>query len=135
MAIIPEDNLALSEAVEFEDEPSLTWYIDPESRTIAGYCDGLVAVQQAVEIILNTIRYEWPIYLMSSGIEYDNLIGNNPGYVAIELQRRIIDALTMDDRINGISQYSYTSEDDVLSASFVVNTVYGDIDTALEVNV
>ena len=62
------------------------------------------------------------------------LIGQDPGYVASELQRRITEALTMDDRVRGISNFSYTVEGDKLSASLTVNTVFGEMDTSVEVN-
>ena len=95
--------------------------------------DGQAAVRQAVEIILNVERFRWQIYRPYSGMEWDGLIGQDPGYVGAELQRRVIDALTVDDRVTGISDYDYTVDGSSLSAVFTVNTVYGSIAESLEV--
>lgn len=73
-------------------------------------------------------------YRPYSGMQWEGLIGQDPGYVASELQRRITDALTMDDRVRGIPNFSYTVEGDKLSASLTVNTVFGEMDTSVEVN-
>ena len=69
----------------------------------------------------------------SSGMEWSGLIGQDPGYVASELQRRLRDALRMDDRVRGISDFSYRVKEDSLTASLTVNTVYGDTQTTVEV--
>ena len=55
--------------------------------------------------------------------------------MASELQRRITEALTMDDRVRGISDFTYSIEGNTLSASFTVNTVYGSEPTSVEVNI
>ena len=63
------------------------------------------------------------------------LIGQDPGYVASELQRRITAALTMDDRVRGISDFTYSVKREVLTATLTVSTVYGDVQTSVEVNI
>lgn len=135
MAVLPQSSVNLTNGVEFVQQPSKTWYIDKTSNRISGTVDGLAAVTQAVDIILNVERFRWQIYKPYSGMQWDGLLGQDPGYVASELQRRITAALTMDDRIRGISDFSYTASGNVLSASFTVNTVYGDTQTTVEVNV
>lgn len=67
-------------------------------------------------------------------MQWRGLIGEDPGFVGAELQRRIRDALMMDDRVTGIRDFQYTVEDDVLTASLTVTTVYGDVQTTTEVN-
>ena len=135
MAVLPQSAVNLTNGVEFVQQPSKTWYIDKTSNRISGTVDGLAAVTQAVDIILNVERFRWQIYQPYSGAQWDGLLGQDPGYVASELQRRITAALTMDDRIKGISNFSYTASSDILTASFTVNTVYGDTQTTVEVNV
>ena len=135
MATLPQSTVNLSNGVEFVQQPSLTWYVNQETGRIQGEITGIEAVTQAVDIILNVERFRWQIYQPYSGTQWDNLLGQDPGYVASELQRRITAALTMDDRIRGISNFSYTASGNVLSASFTVNTVYGDTQTTVEVNV
>ena len=131
MAVLPTGNLP---EVTFQQQPGRTWYIDKTSNRIRGECDDWLAVRQAVEIILNVERFRWQIYRPYSGMQWEGLIGQDPGYVASELQRRITEALTMDDRVRGISNFSYTVEGDKLSASLTVNTVFGEMDTSVEVN-
>lgn len=131
MAVLPTGNLP---EVTFQQQPGRTWYIDKTTNRIRGECDDWLAVRQAVEIILNVERFRWQIYRPYSGMQWEGLIGQDPGYVASELQRRITEALTMDDRVRGISNFSYTVEGDKLSASLTVNTVFGEMDTSVEVN-
>ena len=125
---------SLVNGVQFEQQPDLTWGIDKASNRVNGAVNGLAAVRQAVEIILNVERFRWQIYRPYSGMQWDGLIGQDPGYVASELQRRIREALTMDDRVRDISDFSYTVSGDTLAASMTVNTVYGDTQTEVEVN-
>ena len=100
---------------------------------IAGTCDGYDAVKQAVEIILNVERYRWQIYQPASGMQWDELVGQDAGYVAAELQRRLQDALLTDDRITGLKNYEYSIDGQNLTVSFTVETVYGDVKTGTEV--
>lgn len=133
MATLPTDPFSLYK-VSFQNQPGLTWFIDQESQRIAGEVDGLAAAKQAVEIILRTQRFKWLIYEPSSGTDYRNLVGLDFGYVAAELQRRVREALSMDSRITGIKNYSFKADGDVLTVSFTVTTVFGDIYQTLEVN-
>lgn len=133
MAVLPTSSINITGGVNFQNQPSLSWYINKETNRIEGTVDGQAAVRQAVEIILNVERFRWQIYRPYSGMEWDGLIGQDPGYVGAELQRRVIDALTVDDRVTGISDYDYTVDGASLSAVFTVNTVYGSIAESVEV--
>lgn len=135
MAVLPESNIKLSNGVVFVQQPSLTWYIDKNTNRIQGEIDGAEAVAQAVDIILNVERFRWQIYSPNSGMQWDGLIGQDPGYVASELQRRITDALSVDNRIRGISDFSYSVSGNSMTASFTVDTVYGSKQTTMEVNI
>ena len=133
MAILPVSSADISGGVNFESQPSLSWNINKETNRIEGTVDGLQAVRQAAEIILNVERYRWQIYRPYSGMEWAGLIGQDPGYVGAELQRRLVDALTVDDRITGISDYKYTVDGQKLRATFRVDTVYGSYEAEQEV--
>ena len=130
MAVLPTGNLP---DVTFQQQPDLTWGIDKTTNRIRGAVTGWEAVRQAVEIILNVERFRWQIYRPYSGMQWNGLIGQDPGYVAAELQRSIQDALRMDDRVQGISNFSYTVSGDMLTASLTVNTVYGEVESSVEV--
>ena len=128
MPTLPTSAIDLSAGVSFVSQPSRTWYINKETNRIQGECDGWQSVRQAVEVILNVERFRWQIYSPYS-------IGQDPGYVASELQRRITEALKMDDRVRGISGFTYAVEGDMLRASLTVNTVYGEMQTSVEVDI
>ena len=134
MAVLPVSSVSIQGGVSFESQPSLSWRINKETNRIEGTVDGLDAVRQAAEIILNSERYRWQIYRPYTGMEWAGLIGQDPGYVGAELQRRLVDALTVDDRITGISDYDYTIDGGKLRATFRVDTIYGSYDAQQEVN-
>ena len=131
---LPTSIINLSNGGEFVQQPSLTWNINTDTCRIEGETDGLQAVKQAVDIILNVERFRWQIYSPNSGMQWEGLLGQNPGYVASETQRRILDVLSTDDRVTGISDFSYVITGDVMTCSLTVNTVYGDTQTTVEVN-
>ena len=119
--------------VTLQSQPTLTWVVDPGGTSIVGTDEGFAVMQQAVEIILNVQRFQWQIYTANFGMDYRNLIGGDPGVVASNLQRRLKDAFSVDDRITGISNYEYSISGDVMTVSFTVKTVYGNIDQTAEV--
>lgn len=127
MATLPQSDISMSAGVVFEQQPSRTWRIDKQTNRIRGETEGREAVQQAVDILLNVERFRHQIFQPYSGMEWDGLIGQDPGYVAAEMQRRVTEALTMDDRIRGISDFRYTVQGQNLTAVFTVDTVYGAI--------
>ena len=134
MPVLPQSDIDLSSGVRFESQPSATWRINKRTNRIEGECGGYDAVRQAVEIILNIERFRWQIYRPYTGVQLQSLVGRDPGYAAAELQKRVREALLTDDRIRGLSDYQCAAEGDRLTASMTVNTVYGDVQTTVEVN-
>ena len=55
--------------------------------------------------------------------------------MSVELKRRILDALLMDDRVTGLSDYRYTFKGDEMTVSFTVNTIFGNIPESLVVQI
>ena len=133
MATLPQSTASLLPGVDFVQQPGRTWRIDKRTNRIQGEVDGLAAVGQAVEILLNVERFRWQIYSPHSGMQWEGLIGQDPGYVACEIQRRMRQALLMDDRVRGISDFSYSVVGNVLTASVRVDTVFGAVAKNLEV--
>lgn len=134
MATLPVSTLNLNNGVIFQDSPTKTFYVDPTSHRISGMCDNYLAIKQTVEIILNIERFKWQIYSPYFGMQWEGLIGQSPGYVASELQRRMLDAFSVDSRITGISDFQYTVDGDVMTVTVTVNTVYGGVDERMEVS-
>lgn len=134
MAVLPDaGTIDISQGVTFQDWPSYTWQIDKISNRITGYADNWDAVRQAVEIILNIERFRWQIYQPYTGMQWDGLLGQDPGYVASEVQRRMLAALQVDNRIRGISNFEFSIDGADFTASLTVDTVFGEVQTTVEV--
>lgn len=134
MPTIPNSGkVNLASDVSLRSQPSLTFLVDPKTKTITGKADEFAVMRQAVEIILSVQRFRWQIYSGNFGMDYRNLIGNDPGFVASNLLRRLQDAFSTDDRVRGIENFTYVVEGSTLTASFTVKTVYGDLEQTEEV--
>lgn len=127
--------IKMNTQIEFADYPTNTFYVDPISKQIRGFADGLMAMKQAVEIILQVERYKFQVYTSNVGVEFDGLIGINSDYIVSELKRRIDDAFVPDRRIKATKDYTFDkTESDTLAVSFVVETVYGNFTTEVDLN-
>lgn len=123
--MLPDRNTILQED---ERMPSYTPKIDFERNRIMGTVDNINAMEQAIYLILQTERYESIIYNWYYGVEFDTLIGKSRELITSELERRIREALTEDDRINRISDFDIEFTSDKAIVSFTVNTIFGDIE-------
>ena len=127
--MIPSDIDLFDEDLEDEDdelEATQTYLMNIESNRIRGYTDDLDAVRQAVYKILNTERYEHEIYSWDYGIETYDLYGEDDTYVIPELQRRIEDALSIDERIVECLDFEFEkNQKNTILVKFTVSTIYG----------
>lgn len=103
------------------------------TNRLRGRGGGWEAVRQAVEITVSVERFKWQIYTPNFGTDYAGLLGTEPGYAASELQRRLEDAFLPDNRMLGIKDFSWSFSGASLSASFTVRTVFGDVESGIEV--
>ena len=101
---------------------------------IQGYVDGLEAMEQAIYKVLNTEKYEYPIYSFSYGIELESLVGKEAAYVKVELKRRIQECLLQDERIESVDNFNFTVTGDQILCSFDVVSINGEITITKEVN-
>lgn len=127
--MIPQTDIQLPESLEIIDEPSKNYRMNLNEQTVNGFVDELSAMEQVVYKILMTERYDNIIYSWDYGIELNDLIGQDEVYVIPEAQRRIKEALTQDDRIEGVDNFSYTLDKNSVNFTFTVHTVFGDIET------
>lgn len=136
--MIPSDIDLFDEDLEDEDdelEVTQTYLMDIESNRIKGYTDDLNAVKQAIYKILNTERYEYIIYSWNYGIETYDLYGEDDTYVIPELQRRIEDALSIDERIVECLDFEFEkNQKNTILVKFTVSTIYGNTDIEQVVN-
>lgn len=113
--------------------PETTFFLDEETGRVSGRIDGHQAAMQAARLILETERYQYLIYSEQYGTELASLLGQPEYVVFSELKRRVTEALTQDDRITGISEFSLQRSGDRWRASFLVHTVYGEERMPMEV--
>jgi len=131
--MIPEERIDVELEVVEDVETTKTYRLT--DINIQGFTDELKALQQAIYKVLNTEKYEYPIYSFAYGIELGSLIGKDPIYVQIELQRRIQECLLQDERITGIDNFQCTVTGDSLLCAFDVTSIYGNTTIVKEVNV
>lgn len=133
--MLPNTNDLLTTTLEIETEPSKNYKMKFEQNIINGYVDELEAMKQVVYKILNTERYQYLIYSWNYGVELKDLIGEPTSYVCAELERRIMEALTQDDRIQSVDSFEYDySKKGIVYVTFSVHTIYGDFVTEKVVN-
>lgn len=128
--MIPSVNNLLTTDLEVETQPSKNYKMHIQDNIINGTCDQLNAMVQVIYKILNTERYIYPIYSWNYGIELRDLFGEPVSYVCAELERRITEALTQDDRIESVSDFEFnTDKKHEVVCTFVVHTIFGDVKT------
>lgn len=115
--------------------PSKDFALDISNARINGTVEDLEQLKQTIYFILNTERYEYLIYSWDYGVELVDLIGQPDSYVIPEAERRITEALVQDDRINSVSDFVFEKNKNKMHVTFVVNTIYGNIESEVDVNV
>ena len=141
MALVPDASLnvggAVVEVQTAEKWPSKTYVMNIDGERITGtMTDDIEAVKQAIYKILNTERYQYPIYSWNYGVELADLFGKPIAYVLPEIPRRIKEALVADDRIFVATAFelSHDKRGNVL-AKFKVITIFGNFDAGKEVRI
>ena len=133
--MIPKTSFGNDE-IEVGEQPTLTHKMDREKEYIKGKTDEIEAMKQAVYKILMTERYGSIIYSGNYGIELADLFGQPVSYVCPELERRIIEALLWDNRIESVDNFEFDlSKKGVVSVRFTVQTIFGDFETERSVNI
>lgn len=133
--MIPTTNNILSADIEIETQPSLNYKMVFNKDSIVGTVDELEAMKQVIFKILNTERFQYVIYSQEYGIELQDLFGEPMSFVCAELEDRITEALIQDDRIESVSDFDFSLErkDEVL-VTFMVHTIFGDVEAERKVN-
>lgn len=126
--MIPSTTAFLEQDFEITEQPTHTYKMNLESNLIRGYTDGQEAMKQAIYKILNTERYQYVMYSWNYGIELLDLYGEPVSYVCPELERRITEALTWDDRIQSVDNFEFNmSKKGEILVTFTAHTVFGDV--------
>ena len=125
--MIPVVNEILNEGFVTEDQPTNTFYLDMNNKRVRGMVDGYDAMKQVIYLILSTERFQYLIFSWNYGVEFLTLFGTLRTFAVPEMQRRIGEALLQDDRIIGIENFEVVTEGNRITASFIVNTVFGGV--------
>lgn len=131
--MIPKSAIRADLEISKSMETSKTYKLT--ETKIQGFTDELEALQQAIYKVLNTEKYDYPIYGFSYGIELENLIGKDISYVQIEFKRRIQECLLQDSRIEAVDNFKFTGHGDERHCTFNVTSIYGKMTLTKEVKV
>lgn len=133
--MIPSVTGFLEQDFEIETQPTNTYKMELESSLIRGYTDGQEAMKQAIFKILSTERYQYVMYSWNYGIELIDLYGEPVSYVCPELERRITEALTWDERIESVDNFEFdTSKKGEVLVTFTAHTIFGNVTAEKVVN-
>ena len=128
--MIPSVSNLMIANLEVETQPSKNYKMRIQDKIISSTCDGLESIKQVIYKILNTERYQYSIYSWNYGVEFYDLIGEPVSFVCAEIERRITEALTQDDRINDVSDFEFnTSNKHEVVCTFTVHTTFGDMES------
>lgn len=123
---LPQINDDLSGTTYTYREPNLTYRLG--EKTVSGKIDKLDSIKQAVYHILMTERYSSQIYDENYGVELEQYIGKDLGYIVANIQQTLQDALLQDDRITDVIVTDVSKSDKQENAclvQFTVFTIYG----------
>lgn len=109
-------------------QPTKTYHMRLDTMRVQGLTDGQEAMKQAIFKVLQTERYEYPeIYSDNYGVELWDLIGQPIPYVLPEIERRITEALTWDERIESVTDFDFNVQGKKVHVTFTAHTIYGEI--------
>lgn len=118
--------------------PNRTFKMNTDVKRFSGKIDEEnteSAIRQAVFCMLNTQRYNSEIFSTNYGFEYQNLIGQDVDYICAVLPSRIQEAITMDDRIEDVTDFDISVKNKSVFAKFTVVTADEDVEIDTEVNI
>ena len=132
--------LDIEEYEEEEQEETKTYRIDFEKGKIEGKIDGIEAVEQAINKMILTERYENLIYSTDYGTEVKSTVygeETSEDFIETGLEDALKEALLSDERIVDAGNFEFYEEypdKDSLTVEFDVDTIYGDthIETQIE---
>lgn len=103
------------------------------SLYVNGQVDGLAALSQAIDLMLQIEGECWAIFSAGYGVKLSDLWGKDRYYAAAEAERRIKEALLRDERVLAVEDFTFTANANSLLMEFVVKSVYGESRQSAEV--
>ncbi|MGL9971574.1 DUF2634 domain-containing protein [Enterococcus sp. DIV1420a] len=124
----------MKEEMSIEEMPLPSKTYRMVNHRVVGMVDHLTATQQAIEKIIQTERFSWPIYSDSYGSELTSLVGEPLDLVELELSRLITEAVITDDRVLDVTDFIISDvKKECVTVQFTVNTIFGKIPLQNEV--
>lgn len=118
--------------VEEETSPSYTYQV--KAGRIIQMTDGKDAMLQAINKLLQTIRFAYPIYDEDYGHDLEDLLGKELPYAQTEVERLLTEALEADDRVLDVEVQDIVPDTKgFLTVTALVTTIYGEISISPEV--
>lgn len=124
-----------------EEDQELESYVE-ETKTLREYgidfdtgkltgkiVEGLEAIKVWIWLAMKIVRYRYVIYSWDYGNENEELIGKGytDEHIKSEVERMTEDALLINPNITSITDIEVLRSNDKLSASFIANTLYGEV--------
>lgn len=113
--------------VEITTIPSKDYRMEMSGDRVVGTCEDIEEMKQTIFCILNTERYQYPVYSWNYGIELNDLYGKSTDYVMSELKRRITEALVQDDRVESVDEFEFETSGKSVLVKFTVYTIFGTV--------
>lgn len=112
---------------EVEQEKTKTFELNTADNVIGGMVDGLLALRQSIYFMLSIEADQYLIYPYTYGVNTLDLIGKPSYYVIAVLPDRIKETLLRDDRITDVTDFEFEVSGNTIHTTFVVHTIYGDV--------
>jgi len=119
-------------ALPRERLPEITFQLAEHGNPTRDKTDGIDAARQAIWLTLHTERYLHEIYSFEYGTELAGLVGKGDSFLFPEIKRRVTEALLVDDRVTGTSNFQFARARTRVSVSFTVHTIFGDVEQSLD---
>ncbi len=106
-------------------QPTLTYGLKLDKNRLWRFIDGAEAMGQAIQKMLLTEQNAYPIY-KSYGLRTEDLIGQEHVYVYAVIQKRIEEAVTSDERVLTVKDFSFEKSGSSMTVTFTAETIFGE---------
>ena len=135
MALTPEIEYDIGD-IEYVSYPTKSFLFDENTNHLIISNDNSALMEQTIVTILEVERFSYEIFSDNVGTEKVDLPGLDKSVIINMLQGRTRSALSIDDRIISVSNFKYEIENKTkLIFSFTVNTIFGDYEEEVSINI
>mgnify|MGYP000938709202 CR=1 FL=1 len=114
---------------DFQEETLPTMTFKVADGRVIGVVDDYDAMVQAIDKIMRTERFVFPIYTEDYGNDLEDLVGADFEYIKVEAERMIDEALQADDSVSGVYVDDiYKLSNDSVQITGSVETIFGNVD-------